>query len=164
LSGRIARCDVRLRVFQLDRVEWPRPVGGEMRICTTGDRAIVAEFMAGFFAEIGESFNEDISARADRMIAAGQAFVWVNPEPVAIAGCGSPTPSGVRIGPVYTPPEHRGRGYASNLVAHVSQHALDSGRKYCFLFTDLANPVSNSIYQKIGYSPVSDCERWGFAG
>jgi hypothetical protein len=63
---------------------------------------------------------------------------------------------------VYTPPEFRGRGYASNLVAHLSQELLDEGRKFCFLFTDLANPVSNSIYQKIGYRPVSDSERWEF--
>ena len=102
--------------------------------------------------------------RATRLINQRQAFFWFNGEPVALATLTGPTPNGVRVSLVYTPPEHRGRGYASNLVARLSQHALDSGRKYCFLFTDQANPVSNSIYQKIGYRPVSDSERWEFSG
>ena len=48
--------------------------------------------------------------------------------------------------------------------AHLSQHLLDVGRKYCFLFTDQANPTNNSIYQKLGYRPISDSERWEFSG
>ncbi len=66
------------------------------------------------------------------------------------------TPNGVRLNIVYTPPEHQRRGYATACVAALSQHLLDSGRSFCFLFTDLANPTSNSIYQKIGYRPVCD--------
>ena len=58
--------------------------------------------------------------------------------------------------PVYTPPEHRGTGYGSAVTAAVSQHALDAGARDVILFTDLANPTSNSIYQKIGYRPVYD--------
>lgn len=72
------------------------------------------------------------------------------------------TPRGVRITCVYTPPQFRRRGYASNLVAHLSQQLLDEGRSFCFLNTDLANPTSNSIYQKIGYQPTSDSEIWEF--
>ena len=74
-------------------------------------------------------------------------------EPVSLAGFGSPTPNGIRIGPVYTPPQLRGRGYASALTAHVSQAQLDAGRAFCFLYTDLANPTSNKIYVDIGYFP-----------
>jgi predicted GNAT family acetyltransferase len=67
----------------------------------------------------------------------------------------------MRIGAVYTPPEARGRGYATALVAAVSQHLLDRGRAFTYLYTDLANPTSNSIYQKIGYRPVADpLELW----
>ena len=69
----------------------------------------------------------------------------------------------MRINRVYTPPEFRGRGYASNLVASLSRHLLDSGRKFCFLFTELANPTSNKIYQQIGYHPVSDFRHWKIA-
>ena len=60
-----------------------------------------------------------------------------------------------RIGPVYTPKQHRGRGYASRAVAEVSQHYVDHGVRCC-LFTDQANPTSNKIYEAIGYRPVTD--------
>jgi predicted GNAT family acetyltransferase len=76
--------------------------------------------------------------------------------PVSVTGFGSPTPNGMRIGPVYTPPERRGRGYAGALVAEVSQAQLDAGRRFCFLYTDLANPTSNRLYVALGYERVCD--------
>jgi predicted GNAT family acetyltransferase len=79
-----------------------------------------------------------------------------------MAGVGGRTPTGVRIGPVYTPPERRGVGYTSNLVAAASQEQLDAGRSFVFLFTDLANPTSNHIYEAIGFEPVSDIDRYVF--
>lgn len=63
---------------------------------------------------------------------------------------------------MYTPPDRRGRGYASNLVALGSQAALDAGRRFLFLFTDLAKPTSNEIYQAIGFEPVTDIDRYAF--
>lgn len=62
-----------------------------------------------------------------------------------------------RIGPVYTPTDQRGRGYASAVTAAASAHALAQGAAEVLLYTDLANPTSNSIYQQIGYRPVEDC-------
>ena len=67
-----------------------------------------------------------------------------------------PTPNGIRVGYVYTPPGQRGRGYASALVAHVSQAQLDAGKRLCFLYTDMTNPTSNYIYQKLGYRRVAE--------
>ena len=91
------------------------------------------------------------------------AYLWEDAgEVVAFAGVGGQTPRGIRIGPVYTPPDRRGRGYASNLVAAVTQLQLDSGRRFCFLFTNLANPTSNHIYQAIGYAPVVDVDLYRF--
>ena len=91
------------------------------------------------------------------------AYLWEDAgEAVALAGTTGPTPRGIRIGPVYTPPDRRGHGYASNLVAEVSQRQLASGRSFCFLFTDLANPTSNHIYQTIGYVPVVDVDQYHF--
>ncbi len=89
-------------------------------------------------------------------------YLWEDGDVVSLAGIGSPTPHGVRVGPVYTPPDRRGRGYASALVAGISQAALDAGRTFCFLFTDLANPTSNHIYETIGYRPVRDVDMWRF--
>ena len=80
-----------------------------------------------------------------------------------MAGAGGQTPRGIRIGPVYTPPALRRRGYASNLVAAVTQHQFDEGRTFCFLFTDRANPTSNKIYQSLGYQSVIDVDQWHFA-
>jgi predicted GNAT family acetyltransferase len=86
----------------------------------------------------------------------------VDDRPVSLAGYGGPTRHGIRIGPVYTPPAERRRGYASACVAALSQQLLDRGRRFCFLFTDLANPTSNHIYQQIGYRPVSDVDEYRF--
>ncbi|OLE96488.1 MAG: hypothetical protein AUG75_19875 [Cyanobacteria bacterium 13_1_20CM_4_61_6] len=94
--------------------------------------------------------------------AAGLVFWEVDSQPVSLCGHGGRTPHGIRIGPVYTPPEHRGHGYASALTAHVTQQQLDGGRDYCFLYTDLANPTSNSIYTKIGYAHVCEARDYAF--
>ena len=64
---------------------------------------------------------------------------------------------------MYTPPEQRGHGYASAATAALSQLLLERGRRFCFLFTDLANPTSNHIYQTIGYQPVCDVDIYHFA-
>ena len=80
------------------------------------------------------------------------------------AGYGGPTPNGIRIGPVFTPAAHRGRGFATSLVAHVSADRLVEGRRFCFLYTDLANPTSNAIYRRIGYSQVCASREIAFDG
>ena len=73
-----------------------------------------------------------------------------------------PTPSGIRVNGVYTPPGGRGRGYASAAVAALSQWLLERGRRFCFLYTDLANPTSNKIYAEVGYRCVADWEDHAF--
>ncbi len=83
-------------------------------------------------------------------------------EPVSLAGWSGPTPNGIRIGPVYTPPDLRGRGYATALVAELSATLLEQGRRFCFLFTDLANPTSNAIYERIGYVRVCESAQVSF--
>ena len=164
VSRRRRRLAFGLRVFQLDRVVWPNPVSGAMLVCQSEYRNILARFVAGFETDTGQTSLEEPQSRADRLIEDRRVFIWVDAEPVAMAAYSGETPNGIRVNWVYTPPEFRRKGYASNLVAHLSQHLLDEGRKYCFLFTDLANPTSNSIYQKLGYRPVSDSERWEFSG
>src|SRR5581483_2213413 len=83
-------------------------------------------------------------------------------EPVSLAGAGARTPNGARVGPVYTPPERRGRGYATSLTAELSQRLLDEGSRFCFLYTDLANPTSNAIYERIGYVRVCESKELRF--
>ena len=83
-------------------------------------------------------------------------------EPVSLSGFSGPTPTGIRIGPVYTPPEHRKHGYATTLVADLSAWLLEQGHRACFLYTDLANPTSNRIYVEIGYERVCDAMEFTF--
>ena len=75
----------------------------------------------------------------------------------------SPPVAGVvRLGPVYTPPEARRHGYATALVAELSRRALAAGATKCMLYTDLANPTSNSIYRAVGYRRSGDARQYLF--
>lgn len=155
------------RNFLLRRVIPPRPAAGGLVRSRAEDHAILAAWAKAFHDEaIGTSGPpQDYDEMADRWIrgVGRTAYLWVDDgRPVSLAGAGGLTPSGIRIGPVYTPPELRGRGYASNLVAGVSQQLLDSGRRFVFLFTDLANPTANKIYQAIGYEAVNDVDEYEF--
>jgi hypothetical protein len=150
------------RIYRLTHVTPPRrAANGRARRATSDDRDLLTALVVAFHEEALPIEGGD---RARRAIAdwdpetGRQFWIWEDDDgrPVSLVGAGSPTPRGIRIGPVYTPPEHRGRGYASTLTAFVSQRALDAGRQFCFLYTDLANPTSNRIYQAIGYEPVID--------
>ena len=82
--------------------------------------------------------------------------------PGLLSGYGGSTPNGIRIGPVYTPPEHRGRGYATSLVTQQSHWLLGARRSFCFLYTDLDNPTSNALYRRIGYRMVAEAREVRF--
>jgi GNAT superfamily N-acetyltransferase len=151
-----------MRIYQLDRVTPAPAVPGRMGETTPADLALVVAWVEQFNAAIHEHAR-NVEGVVRNRIAQREIFLWKAPAPVAMAGFSKPTPSGIRVSHVYTPSEHRRKGYATALVAALSQRLLDSGRKFCFLFTDLANPTSNSIYQKIGYQPVCDFAAHDFA-
>ncbi len=79
-----------------------------------------------------------------------------------MADLGRETAHGFSLSLVYTPRHLRNKGYATSCVAELTKRMLDSGKKFCCLYADLANPASNSIYQKIGYQPVCDVQDWVF--
>jgi uncharacterized protein len=154
-SGAEARTHIAQGLFALERVEPVEYAPGTMRDATEDDRPLLVEWFLAFTAEaLGDEPDE---ARLEEMVhhrlAADNAglVLWEDGDTVSLAGFGGKTPNGIRIGPVYTPPEHRNRGYATALTAELSQRLLDSGRRFCFLYTDLANPTSNRIYERIGY-------------
>ena len=89
-------------------------------------------------------------------------LLFDNNEPVSMVRKAGKTPNGNFVNLVYTPPSLRRKGYATECVANLSKQLLEEGNKYCFLFTDLSNPTSNSIYQKIGYRPVIDENHYKF--
>ena len=143
-------------LYRLDTVVWPpAPPPGSVRAPLPEEADLMIEWIAGFARDAGAQF----AVPADEVrawVAREGFFMWDDGGPVSIARASGGTPNGMRVGFVYTPPELRGRGYASALVAEVSQIILDRGFSFCTLYTDLSNPTSNSIYQKIGYEPVMD--------
>lgn len=160
-------------IFALERVTPVEGVPGLLRPATEVDRATVSRWYRAFAEEAVPGHgpgDDDAEARRNRQLdvllqgggGAGIALWEDDGEVVSLAGFGGQTPNGIRVGPVYTPPERRGRGYASALTAALSARLLESGRRFCFLYTDLANPTSNKIYRAIGYAHVCDSAEIAF--
>jgi predicted GNAT family acetyltransferase len=166
--SRASRLQVEQGVFALERVaDVPRP--GQRRMAEERDRELLVDWWRAFIEEaltVGGIERGGEEQAVDRRLRAADYTgidVWVDDgQIVSFAGWGAPTPNGIRIGPVYTPPELRGRGYATALVADLSQRLLDGGRRYCFLYTNLANPTANAIYQRIGYRRVGESAMYAF--
>jgi predicted GNAT family acetyltransferase len=164
-TGASARVVMAQRIYQLTRVIPQRRSPGGARVVRADDRPTIVDWFQAFAAEAlpaHPASREDAEDAATHWLGSGGLWVWMDDRPVAMAGAGGRTPNGIRVGAVYTPPEKRRRGYASSLVADLSQAQLDAGRRFCFLYTDLANPTSNQIYQDIGYEPVCDVDEYRF--
>lgn len=161
--GWTARLTERERIYQLERVLPVSGVAGQPRRAQTSDLELLTGWYREFHLEaLGDDPGDVRETVGRRLNPSGPGGLWLWTDqgvPVSFLGAGSPTRSGIRIGPVYTPPEQRRCGYAAALTAHVSQQLLDSGRRFCFLFTDLNNPTSNHIYRQVGYRPVSDVNK-----
>jgi predicted GNAT family acetyltransferase len=165
ITGQRAYVLMRLAAFELRQViPPPVPAPGEMRTATLDDLPLVERWMDEFTAEaIPEELGRRRPDAARRSVEECNIVLWVDGgEPVSLASRARPLLHGVTVNMVYTPPALRGRGYASACVAALSQRLLDQGWHYCTLFTDLANPISNSIYQRIGYQRVCDYVDYAF--
>jgi uncharacterized protein len=156
------------RIYRLRDVRPPDGVSGRARVATADDRELLVDWLRAFAEEAlrdAPSPAQDAERAVDgRLEDEWSGFMlWEDrDEPVSLAGWGGRTPTGIRIGPVYTPPDRRSRGYGSAVTAAVSAEQLAGGRRFCFLYTDLANPTSNKIYMDIGYEPVCDSVDYGF--
>ena len=163
-----ARIEIEQRVFARRPRRRAGGLPGRMRDYERSDRELAGQLHGRFTEEAlpepPPGSSEEFVDRREEDPDGGIVFWEDGGAVVSMAGFGGLTPNGIRIGPVYTPPELRGRGYASALTAELTQRLLDGGRRFCFLFTDLANPTSNSIYQRIGYEAVSDVDLWTFSG
>ena len=147
---------MRQRISRLDVVEPPaRPASGSMRPAGPGDAELAVRWLRACESDAGVG-PADPEQQVAAYLRDRELFLWQCGEVVSMAAATGATPQGIRIAYVYTPPEQRGRGYASSLVAELSQSQLDAGRRFCFLYTDRANPTSNEIYRRIGYRPVCD--------
>ena len=166
LGGPTARRTMAERIYRVERVTPPRDVSGTLRIADERDRELLRSWTHEFLIEaLGRPDPHEAHDVVDGALRTGTRtfYLWEHDgRPVSMAGVTGPTPHGIRVGPVYTPPADRGHGFASAVTAAASQAQLDQGRRFVFLFTDLDNPTSNKIYQAIGYQPVIDIDQWSF--
>ena len=155
--GGTAHVTRRQRLHELGRLVAPVGVAGSARPVEDGDAELVAGWAAGFLVDIGDLPGHDAAGIAARLLTDPQVRLWLRDgAPVSLAAARPPVAGVSRVGPVYTPPEHRGRGYASAVTAEVTRLALAAGAERVCLYTDLANPTSNAIYARLGYRPVQD--------
>ena len=159
--GRIAgprpRIGQQQRIYELRKVDHPDYPPGEFRPATIADLDLASEWIGSFHEEIFGSPRADESAKLARnTLESGALFFWAAAGPVSMAARTRPTPHGESISLVYTPPRHRRRGYATAVVAKLSQMLLNEGRSFCALYTDAKNPTSDRVYRSVGYVPVGE--------
>jgi len=151
-------------LMRLEKLADYNKAPGFCRMLTEEDLSYTPSWEQAFCAdcrfpvpELSEN-EERIRTRLDKDI----HFIWEDGEPVSQTVFGRNTPNGAVINWVYTPPQFRGRGYATSLVAEVSQTLFDRGKDFCCLFADAANPVSRGVYRKLGYYDVQVYEELKF--
>lgn len=165
-----------MRMYRLQTLTPPaRAKGAATRASDPADLSLVTRWLEAFHDEaLKGDPPQDWQALAQRRIAAGEVHLWRAPqagdddddddddETVSLAAVSAPAAGVARVGPVYTPPAHRRHGYGAAVTAAASAAALATGAEHVVLYTDLANPTSNAIYQAIGYRPDHDAEQLAF--
>ncbi|HEX6763411.1 MAG TPA: GNAT family N-acetyltransferase [Gaiellaceae bacterium] len=161
-TGRRAQIRKRQGIYRVRSPRLPRSVDGRLRPANAEDRELLVDWMRAFIDEAGADHVDPREFVDRRLDGPGGLVVWEREQPVSFAGFGNETPTGIRIGPVFTPASLRRNGYASALVAALSEQLLDEGRDSCFLYTDLANPTANHIYLDVGYELVAESAEYAF--
>jgi predicted GNAT family acetyltransferase len=143
-----------LRIYEAADIQKPANVSGRFRQAGLEDRDLVVEWMRQFSDEVGQP-GTDPASTVDRKLPAGQFWLWDDGGPVSMAGHSKTVEGVVRVSAVFTPQAKRTHGYAGACVAELSEQICDRGCRP-ILYTDLGNPVSNSIYRRIGYRAVAE--------
>ena len=162
-TGGEIELDMAERLYTLHTVTMPQGIPGEMVEAAPEHTALITQWMHNFQMDCFGEANplETFRPMVEQRIEQGAWHLWMlDGEPVSMCMYGRPIRSTCAISGVYTPPEKRCNGYAGACVAALSQKMLDEGFTYTNLFTDLANPTSNSVYQKIGYEPIADFDKY----
>ena len=156
---------MKTRLYECREVVAPRECDGAMRPAAQDEVDLLAEWQQEFYREAwtGDRAWDSCRRSVTQAIKSQRVYVWDAGETVSVLLWAGETPNGARINQVYTPVQHRGHGYGSNLTAAVTQLLLDRGKQFMVLFTDAANATTNRIYQEIGYRPTSDWEEWMLA-
>jgi predicted GNAT family acetyltransferase len=150
------------RIYRLDKVNDVPVAPGRFRAAKMEEIDLVKKWFHGFHVDIGAEMRGKPENDITPALEVGNVFFWEDGQPVSMAAKTHATDKGMTVGGVYTPPELRSKGYATSCVAELSRNILRSGKEFCMLYTDLANPTSNSIYKKMGYKEVADSVQYTF--
>ena len=154
-TGRRVTDRMGTRIHRLDVLQPPARIPpGRLRVAVEADVPTLVPWIEDFLVHIGD--QGEARQIAEVRVRAGQVFVWEDAAPISMAAWTGKTPNGVRVNLVYTPAELRGRGLASAAVSALTRRLLDEGNRFCCLYTDVTNPISNAIYARLGYRPVSE--------
>jgi predicted GNAT family acetyltransferase len=165
-TGQPARPGMRMRLYALGQLLPPEPPPpGQARPAAAEDTGLLLAWLDAFHDEAGPQGPNESERLVNDRLGFGGLIIWEHlGRSVSLAGRTRPAAGQARIGPVYTPPELRGRGFGGAATAAVTQAALDDGADGVVLFTDLANLASNTLYQRLGYRPVGDWTVLRFGG
>lgn len=155
-TGQRFAVEMRQRLYRLGELTPPDPMPeGASRVATLADSAIATAVNEAFAAETGT--RSGAPAYEQARLRDGRLVLWeLAGETVSVAGITDVVGGVARVGQVYTPPEHRNRGYGAAVTVAATRLAHTRGAESVILFTDLANPTSNALYPRLGYRPVED--------
>jgi len=147
------------QILSLDQEPTAPSVEGFPRLFAAPDLPLFRDWIAAFIREAVPRDTIPSDERLVAVLAERRHWVWIaGGVPVSMAANGRRNRTAGAINAVYTPPEHRGRGYAGAITAVVSRHIFSEGRAFACLYVDKSNPASNRCYAKLGFKPV--CDAW----
>jgi predicted GNAT family acetyltransferase len=145
-------------LYKLAELRTPS-INASPRRAESADIGLVTSWLGAFATEVPSQSPHAASNLAERRVNAQEVWLWeADGEPASLAAHSGPAAGVARVGPVYTPPRHRRHGYGAAVTARASQAAIDTGAHHVMLYTDQANPTSNSVYRSIGYVADHDGE------
>ena len=144
---------VSMRMYRLGELHEPAAVSGAGRFADLSDAALIRRWLGDFEAEaLPPEMVRHVASMAEQRIASGEVVLWIDgSRSVSLAAFRPPAVGVSRIGPVYTPPPNRRRGYGAAVTARATRIAREQGAAHVALYADLSNPSSNGIYQSIGF-------------
>lgn len=144
------------RLYQLGELRPPDGVPGAVRGATPADRELLIEWTIAFRDEAGATMG-DPEEIVDQKLALDRFWLWEDGgEVVSVTAGTEPAAGYIRVQNVYTPPERRGHGYAAANVTAQCADCMERDGANSLLYTDLANPTSNAVYQRIGFEAIAE--------
>jgi RimJ/RimL family protein N-acetyltransferase len=147
---------IRSRIYRLGGLPGDLGVEGAPRVVTTADIGLYTRWMEAYMRSALPYDPMPESAWLQRWAADGNYTFWtVGGEPVSMAGIVCRTRTAGAITGVYTPPEHRGRGYAAAVTAAAARRILQEGKRQAILMANVENAPAIRCYARIGFEPVA---------